>query len=80
MSGGGCRPDSVDLLRMCATVNTPFSAVALDSVAQFLQRITLSFKRSRLKMRDDPEGDFSVELHLAESVECRLQQLEASVN
>ena len=37
MSGCDCTLNSMGLVRMCGSVNTSFSAMALDSVAQFLK-------------------------------------------
>lgn len=37
MSGCDCTLNSMGLVRMCGSVNTSFSSMALDSVAQFLK-------------------------------------------
>ena len=37
VSGCDCTLNSMGLVRMCGSVNTSFSAMALDSVAQFLK-------------------------------------------
>ena len=55
--------------------------MALDSVVQCLKRAnSVQVKSNQSKMRDDLEGEFSAELHFAESVKIRWQQLETSVN
>ena len=59
MTGGGCRQDSVDVVRMCGPVSTSFSVMALDSVAQFLKGSNPILNAIDEKLRDDPEGDLS---------------------
>ena len=44
------------------------------------ERIKLYFTCSLSKLRDEPEGNSSAELHLAESIKGQLQQLKTSVN